>query len=438
MVNYKRTLFHQNKLRNWLRSHQPFAVITLPFYLGNTILLQFQVSDVGGAKFDSKYVHLPVIKYISEYGRLPSPENYSPWGLPLFHFIASIPYRFVWGIFLLHFIQTIIAISTLAILYKMACTYIKPVNASLLAASLSANSYFVASNFYATTDGFAIFAVVLFLREIQNLRLSGYGKLNFYLLNLSLILATLNRQVLVYLFLIYLIAASKKVSQLRKFLYISPAFFVTLLSFYLFYFEYCNLLGNNPCKSSWNFSQLPVFSNLPASAFFYVVFTGILFWCYKNIFLTRLFATLVCTFTVMFFFLTFGEQLIINERVQTGGMFFHLHDFLGIWAPALDIFAVTLFLLANFIFVPRIIGESWLLYAASIVCIFSLLGPVAFQRYFEPYLLVLLLLASASFFGSSEKVSTRHFRVWLFFILIFQSLETSASCFFSNQSGGTF
>jgi hypothetical protein len=112
-------------------------------------------------------------------------------------------------------------------------------------------------------------------------------------------------------------------------------------------------------------------------------------------------------------------------------MVFKIRDYLGVFSPAFDILTVSLFLLSVFVIRSKSTKDAWLFYGAAIVCFSTLLGPVAFQRYFEPHLLILLLLAGLSEFGAYAKPIRPRFLAWLIFMVTFQVIELSGSALLS-------
>jgi hypothetical protein len=409
-----------------------FLTATIPLYFLSLVLLRYQKSDIGGARFDTELFHLPVIEYIAHNWRLPDPVDYGVFSLPLWHFIAALLLQFPSGEVVLHTFQVLVGMTTLYLIFKMLSRSTSNLVAGLGSATLALNSYFVSSSFFPTTDGLAIFTFVLFLFATQKIYTEVPSRWIYVLLTCAIVFSALNRQMFVYLFIVYFIVFFRKKKLLRILLELLPAGFLVTFGFLYFYLDYCGLLSGSSCATVGTFQQLPVVLNLSGAGILFAFFTLPVF-LDREIFAWRNIAFLISLFAfVIVFFFSFGTSSILSSRVGSGGAIFLLRNRVFNDSPWFDILSVSIFILGIILAYTKFVASKWLVQSAIVIWLFTLLGPAAFQRYFEPYLLILGILLVYSNWKTIFNSNLKLFFLWIAVLIGFQGLEFSLSAMLVN------
>jgi hypothetical protein len=417
----------------WIRivALQSFAVIVLPSYALALFMFKFKKSDIGGASYDAINFHTPLIFYIADNWRLPEPSGYTPFSLPLWHFIMAGVYK-VGGSRLIDILQFIIAILTLYLLFSILSRFVSTTKSAIGSATLGFNSYFVAASVYPTTDGLAFFSFLLFLFTVNKMVLRTATIADLVVMNVSVSLSALNRQMFVFLFLIYLCVFCRRRGLRQVIIDLLPSGFLVSISLYIFYVDYCGILNNSECDTVGTFKSLPVIVNLSVAALLFAIFTLPILLVRKTFVPSAIPLMVLSGLASTFFFLFYASQAILKSTVQTGGGFFKLREWLGASSEVFDILAVSIFLVIVTLLYRRMPNERWMIHSVLVVWISTLLGPVAFQRYFEPYLLVLGLMVTFSM----QKALFADRKILFFIIVIllnlFQFTELLLSIFIGD------
>jgi len=414
-----------------LYSIKHFSVIVLPSYAMSRFLLNFQNTDIGGAKFDSDKFHIPLINFLALNGTLPEPEEYKPYSLPLWHLFGASLYKLSGGFQLLQLAQILIALATLYLFYSILTVYVTSTEAAIGCSGLAFNSYFVSASAYPTTDGLAIFSFVLFFSTVQKMITRSVNGKHIFLINIAISLSALNRQMFVYLFLIYLMIFFKQRKLFRIVLDLIPSGLLVFCCFYLFYVEYCNFPNNPECVTIGTFGSLPVVLNLSAAAFLFVIFTLPILLSRSMPFPSIVPVIILISVSTALFFLTYGNSQIARTNVQTGGGVFKFREMIGSFAGLFDVFGITACLVIIISLHHQKSTNLWMLNSVLVVWLSTLLGPVAFQRYFEPYLLVLGIMITFSMKKSIFYKHVNTFKGWAIFITVVQFCELLSSIFIS-------
>ncbi len=399
-----------------------FLLITIPIYFLSLLLLQYQKSDIGGARLDSVF-HLNLIRHIALNWNLPDPSNYLVFNIPLWHFIAAVFLQFPSGRLLLSIFQLIIGISTLYMIFKMLTRYGSNQVASIGSAIFAVNSYFVSSSFFPTTDGFAIFTFVLFIATIEKTLSNRVRKRHIVALTFAIAFSVLNRQMFAYLFVIYLIVYFGKRKSWRIFVDLLPAGVLVAAGFILFYIDYCEILTHSSCATVGTFKNIPVISNLSGAGILFSFFILPVFIDKRALIRRNLLILFTVLVIVSVFFLTYGTNQILASNAGSGGSIFLARKMLFHNSQWFDVLSVTTFVLGILLAYFKSSTGRWLIHSASIIWVFSVLGPNAYQRYFEPYLLLLGILFVYSNWKVIFNAKSKLFHIWVFVLFGFQVLE---------------
>ena len=409
--------------------HVCFIFILLPIFFTSLILLKYQISDIGGAQRDSRVGHFPLIEHIAQYKTLPRPEEYSVANIPLWHFLAAWIYTIFESQNSIRIFQIFISVIGLAFFYSVILKFTTKHVALFATLALSVNGYFLASSYYPTTDGFALNLFIIFC-WILDRRLKNPGTIGYlFWLNVSIALSALNRQMFLFLFIIYGLAFIGQRKLSRIILDIVPALSVVAAGFYLFYERYCQFRISDSC---WPVRQsqdlyFPVLVNFSIVGFLVAMF------CLPILSLNKEYGVISKTkilLTFLFVFMLYsaiGEQVIQRGNFVVGGGFYKLRERLGNGALLFDSLSVSIFILVIVIAHRKLRECRWALKAIVVVSVSSFFGPFAFQRYFEPYLLILVLIYLSSNWRDIFSGNNNRSRAWVFGLFLFQTFETALS-----------
>jgi len=408
-----------------------FATRVLPLFIVGHILILFQNTDVGGAQRDARVGHLPLIRYIATHNNLPFPGDYHVANIPVWHIFASFLYRITYNTFFISIFQIGIAIATLLLLNSIMKYFVTENISILLVSSVALNSYFISSSHFPTTDGLAIFTFTLFLFSLH--RLFIYPEKFKYLLlaNFAIVISALNRQMFVILFLIYLLAFIKNKSLLRIIIEILPSLLLVFIGFYLFYFKYCDFLNSDVC---WPIRQsrdlvFPVIVNLPVTCSLIVIFLLPILLNRGSIDRKSILVCLSFIFGLLIFMETYGNKKILSEKNMTGGGLYKFRELLGSLSIFFDVISIGFFSLLSLLVMRKIKSGFWVYQSLFVIVFSSIFGPYAFQRYYEPYILILgciFLAINRERIFLHLKFSMKH---WSYFLIFFQLFEFVASVF---------
>jgi len=143
---------------------------------------------------------------------------------------------------------------------------------------------------------------------------------------------------------------------------------------------------------------------------------------------------LLIAISVTIFFSSIAESAIVSSQRDQGGGIFVFRSSLGNRAVLFDLCSVLLCLFLCFILYLKLPESRWILRALLIVDITLLLGPEAYQRYFEPYLLILGLLVLFVYFGKlTGRLNSRNSE-WVVIILLFEISEFLLSVYTSTNA----
>ena len=408
-----------------------FATRVLPLFIIGHILILFQNTDVGGAKRDARVGHLPLIKYIATHGNLPFPGDYHVANIPVWHIFASLLYRITNSALFVSIFQIALAIATLLLLNSMIKYFVSEQISILLVSSVALNSYFISSSHFPTTDGLAIFTFTLFLFSLHKLFIYPEKFKYLLLANFAIAISALNRQMFVILFLIYIAAFIKNKPLHRIIIEILPSIFLVFIGFYLFYVKYCDFLNSDVC---WPIRQsrdlaFPVIVNLPVTCSLIVIFLFPIL-LNRGIIERRLIRVNTSFIVGLLIFMeAYGTKKILSEKNLTGGGFYKFRELLGSLSIFFDVISILLFFILSLLIFRKFKSGFWVYQSLIVIVSSSIFGPYAFQRYYEPYILILgciFLAINKERIFSQLKFSIKH---WSYFLIFFQLLEFVASVF---------
>jgi hypothetical protein len=235
----------------------------------------------------------------------------------------------------------------------------------------------------------------------------------------------------VILFAIYAITFFKKKSIYRIFLEVLPSTLLVFSGFYLFYVGYCDFFNSDVC---WPIRQsrdlvFPVFVNIPVicSLIVLVLFPVLV----RREVAARKLISLNVIFIIGIIVLmeTYGSKKILSEKEITGGGIYKFRELFGSFSIFFDVISIGLFFVLTSMIFRMFKRESWIYQSLIVIVLSSIFGPYAFQRYFEPYILILGSIFLA--INSKNIFSTSKFSVqkWAVFLVSFQILESVASIF---------
>ena len=403
-----------------------FCVLTV-----GLILIQYQVSDIGGAKRDARVGHLPLIQYIAKYSELPNPAEYAVAHIPLWHFSAAGLINISGGIFLIHIFQVFLALLSLYLLFTILCKITAYKIAILGTMVLAFNGYFIAFSYFPTTDGLAVTLFMSFVWVLVRIQDHPGGIFNTVLLNLIISCSVLNRQMFLFLFLIYGLSLIGKRRILLIFTDVLPSIIVIGTGFFYFYVKYCDLLNSDEC---WPVRQtrdlyFPVLVNLPVVCFLVALFFFPVLYLNRDFSIISKTRVLSIFIGVFIFFGLVGNGLIEKGSFVVGGGLYKFRQGIGSISLVFDVVSVSLFIVILYLSYMKLSSNKWILHSVLVLSISSLFGPFAFQRYYEPYLLI---LAIVFIFSNSLDIfmgKSRYFLTWIFAMCMFQVFEFVASCF---------
>ena len=408
-----------------------FSKRVLPLFLAGHVLIYFQKTDVGGAKRDSAVGHLPLIKYIAEHGNLPLPGDYHVANIPVWHFFAAFLYNISNSTFFIALFQITIAVVTLFILESILSQYVPQSVSNLLVTSIALNSYFISSSHFATTDGLAIFSFSLFLFALNKLYFYPDSFIYIVIINISLALSALNRQMFIMLFVIYAITFFRRKPISRIIVEVLPSGLIVVMGFFLFYVNYCNFLNSDVC---WPVRQsrdlvFPVLVNLPVVMLLVVIFLFPILVMRETRNIKNLILGSIILVALAIFFELYGNKKIFSERNLTGGGLYKFREIFGSVSVLIDIISMTFFCIITLVVYRKNGYGSWAYQSILVFVLSSVFGPYAFQRYFEIYILILCALFLSINSGKIFSSSIISLKVWSIFLIVFQVSEYLASAF---------
>jgi hypothetical protein len=258
-------------------------------------------------------------------------------------------------------------------------------------------------------------------------------KRNFALINVALVLASLNRQVFVTLFFVYVFSLRKEEYSRKLILRILPSITICSISFYLFYANYCRIFIDYDCYHGPPlFEHFPLLPNLSGMAFLLLFFA---FPAFAAMFSIDLRDTLVgCSILLI----TSTAVIILNQNATTntvlksGGAVFIFRNFFGSYTVFFDTALLSFLIFTFYLLANNLRHIRWYLAGLASLALTLSLGPYAFQRYFEPYILILCLLVVSSTWTGLLANRPRLFNYWLIAMSGFQFTEFLLSCFYQN------
>lgn len=409
-------------------SNSRYVLKIFPFFLLGFVLINISKSDVGGAKWDSAW-HKNLIQHVANYGRLPSPENLGVLNIPIYHIGMSFFYRAGHSFLVPHIVQVFLSIVSLFVFTNLIRKISKKKSIAILSGiCLVTNPYFIASSYYITTDVLAIFCFVMIFDLLYEGRIRKYDVKKIILLNFFVTVLVLNRQMFVYLVALICIMFIYDRKFTKFIFYFSPSVLTILFAFYFFYIDYCDLINENLCATSQIIStNIPILTNLFLTTYliaFFLLPYAIFSLNNLKLFDNKIHLILVVGFLVFVSVMVFFES---KSVVDEGGAVLIVRNLFGDFSFISDILAFTIFMVIS------LTSKSWgsiqtfLTMTLIFIVVFSLLGPFAFQRYYEPYLLIVCLIMLGN---CSVKLDEFMRRNWFFVLAVCQFLQL----FFSTQS----